>query len=144
MEITILGGGISSISLAFFLQENKKIKKINIVEKEKYFGGLLKTFKFKKINYDVGPHVIFSKHSDVLSLMLKLLDKNKIKIKRSNKIVYKNSNYIKYPFENELFKLPKKDRDKCLKLFLNNPYKKILKPKTMQQFFFKIVWKRYL
>ena len=137
MKITILGGGIGAISLAFFLQRIKKIKEINILEKEDYFGGLLKTYNFNKIDYDVGPHVIFSKHADILSLILKLLGKNKIKIRRSNKIIYKNLNYIKYPFENDLSNLPKKDRDKCLNLFINNPFKNIVKPKTMKEFFLK-------
>lgn len=141
MEITILGGGIAAVSLAFFLQKNKSIKKINILEKEKYFGGLLKTYSHKKIHFDVGPHIIFSKHKEILALMLKLLGNNKIKIRRSNKIIYKNTNYIKYPFENELYKLPRKDRDRCLKLFLKNPYKNISKPKTMKQFFLKLFGK---
>lgn len=136
MKITILGGGIGSIALAFFLQKIKKIKKITILEKEKELGGLLRSYKINNIFYDVGPHIIFSKHKDILNLMLRVLKNNKKKIKRSNKIIYKNSYYIKYPYENELFKLPKRDREIALKAFLNNPYKKI-KPKTMQDFFLK-------
>ena len=136
MKITILGAGIASIALAFFLQKNKKIKKITIIEKENELGGLLRSYKINKIFYDVGPHIIFSKHKDILKLMLKMLGDNKNKIKRSNKIIYKNSHYIKYPYENDLFKLPKKDRLIALKEFLNNQYKKI-KPKTMQEFFLK-------
>ena len=37
-----------------------------------------------------------------------MLKENVITIKRSNKIIYKNK-YIKYPFENELYKLLKKN-----------------------------------
>ena len=54
MNITILGGGIGSIALAYFLQDKKQIKKITIVEKDKYLGGLLRSYKLNKIFYDVG------------------------------------------------------------------------------------------
>ena len=35
MNIIILGGGISGVSLAYFIQNFSKIKKIYILEKEK-------------------------------------------------------------------------------------------------------------
>ena len=136
MNITILGAGISSIALAFFLQKNKKIKKIKILEKEKNIGGLLRSYKINKIFYDVGPHIIFSKHKDILKLMVTLLKKNKGQIKRSNKIIYKNKYYIKYPYENDLYKLPLNDRKEALNKFINNSFKKKT-PKTMQDFFLK-------
>ena len=78
---------IGSIALAFFLQKIKKIKKITILEKEKELGGLLRSYKINNIFYDVGPHIIFSKHKDILNLMLRVLKNNKKKIKRSNKII---------------------------------------------------------
>ena len=64
MNIIILGGGISSVSLAHFLKKKKKIKKITILEKEKELGGLLRSFKIKKLAYDVGPKKIFKKNKD--------------------------------------------------------------------------------
>ena len=147
MNITILGGGISAIALAFFLQKNKKIKKIKILEKEKNIGGLLRSYKINKILYDVGPHIIFSKHKDVLKLMVNLLEKNKGQIKRSNKIIYKNKYYIKYPYENDLYKLPTKDRKDALNKFIKNPFKN-KSAKTMQDFFLKIfgqgIFEQYL
>ncbi|MDB9715052.1 NAD(P)-binding protein, partial [Candidatus Pelagibacter ubique] len=147
MNITILGGGISAIALAFFLQKNKKIKKIKILEKEKNIGGLLRSYKINKILYDVGPHIIFSKHKDVLKLMVNLLEKNKGQIKRSNKIIYKNKYYIKYPYENDLYKLPTKDRKEALNKFIKNPFKN-KSAKTMQDFFLKIfgqgIFEQYL
>tara|TARA_B110000211_G_C14091331_1_gene559323 strand:+ start:3880 stop:5190 length:1311 start_codon:yes stop_codon:yes gene_type:complete len=140
MNITILGGGIASIALAYFLQKSNKIKKITILEKENNIGGLLRSYRIKKIFYDVGPHIIFSKHKDILKLMLTLLKKNNVKIKRSNKIVYKNNYYIKYPYENDLYKLPTKDRKEALDKFIKNPFTKI-KTNTMQDFFLKIFGK---
>jgi len=136
MKISILGGGISAISLANFLQKEKKIKEIIIFEKEKEAGGLLRSYKINKIFYDVGPHIIFSRNKEILKIILKVLGKNKNKIRRSNKILYKKKIYIKYPFENELYKLPKKDLKFALDKFLKNKYSKI-KVKTMKDFFLK-------
>lgn len=136
MIVNILGGGISSLSLAYFLQNCSYIKKINIFEKEEKIGGLLRSYKIRGLRYDVGPHIIFSKHKNILKKIKDILGKNKIKIKRSNKIIFKKDILIKYPFENELSKLPKKDLVFALKNFLNNPYRK-LKAKNMKIFFLK-------
>ena len=95
MKINILGGGISAISLAYFLQKSKHIKEINIFEKSEQLGGLLRSYDIKNIKYDVGPHIIFSKHKDILKIILKILGKNKNKIRRSNKILYKKKYFNK-------------------------------------------------
>ncbi len=136
MDIIILGAGISGISLSYNLQKYKKIKKITILEKEKKPGGLLRSFVCKGIAYDIGPHIIFSKHKNILEKNISMLGKNVINLKRSNKIIYKNK-YIKYPFENELSKLPTKELNYCLNTFLNNPFEKY-DYKNMLQFFLKI------
>ena len=73
MKAIILGAGISGISLAHFLQNNKKIKKITIIEKDKLPGGLLRSFNYKGIAYDVGPHIIFSKHKAILEKNISML-----------------------------------------------------------------------
>jgi protoporphyrinogen oxidase len=136
MIINILGGGISSLSLAYFLQNHSFIKKINILEKEEKIGGLLRSYNIRGLKYDIGPHIIFSKHKEILKKIKGILGKNKLKIRRSNKILYKKDILIKYPFENELSKLPKKDLEFALKNFLNNPYNKI-KANNMKNFFLK-------
>jgi protoporphyrinogen oxidase len=136
MIINILGGGISSLSLAYFLQNHSFIKKINILEKEEKIGGLLRSYNIRGIRYDIGPHIIFSKHKEILKMMKAMLGKNKLKIRRSNKILFKKDILIKYPFENDLSKLPKRDLEFALKNFLNNSYNKI-KAKNMKNFFLK-------
>lgn len=135
MKIGILGGGLGGISLAYFLQNNDKIKKIEILEKENEPGGLCRSFTVNGINYDIGPHVIFSKDVETLELMINILGENKNKIRRSNKIYYKER-FIKYPFENELSALPEADRNYCLKTFLDNPYEND-EAKNLLQYFMK-------
>jgi protoporphyrinogen oxidase len=136
MKVVILGAGISGISLAYNLQKYRKIKEIIILEKEREPGGLLRSFNCKGIAYDIGPHIIFSKHKDILKKNIDILGKNVHKIRRSNKIIYKNK-LIKYPFENELSKLPNQELKYCLNTFLNNPFENY-EYKNMLQFFLKI------
>ena len=140
MQIIVLGGGISAISFAYFIQNIKKINKIYVLEKQKKPGGLLRSYKFlKNIYYDVGPHIIFSKHNEVLQLNKKILGKNVNQFRRSNKILY-DKKYIKYPFENELSKLKNSEIKFCINSFLNNPYENV-KPENMKQFFSHILGK---
>jgi len=63
MKPIILGGGLAGLSLANFLNKDSIV-----LEKEKTPGGLCRSFNFKGIFYDIGPHIIFSKglsHSHV-------------------------------------------------------------------------------
>lgn len=135
MKIGILGGGLSGISTAYFLQNNKGIKRIEILEKEHEPGGLCRSFDIKGLYYDIGPHIIFSKDKETLDFMINMLGENKNKLRRSNKIFYKNK-FIKYPFENELSALPEDDREYCLNTFLNNPYENH-EAKNLLQYFLK-------
>lgn len=135
MKIGILGGGLGGISLAYFLQQNNKISRIEILEKEADIGGLCRSFDFHGVSCDIGPHIIFSKDQKILNLMINVLGDNVNKLRRSNKIYYKNR-LIKYPLENELSALPDDDKDYCLKTFLNNPYEKD-EAKTLLQYFLK-------
>lgn len=135
MKVTILGAGLSGISLAYFLQEHEKIDEINIVEKEDGIGGLCRSIKKGGYIYDIGPHILFSKDKEMLNLMLDMLPE-KNDLKRSNQIIYKKR-YIKYPFENDLSKLPEDDLNYCVTAFTNNPYREY-KPENMLQFFLKI------
>lgn len=135
MNYTILGGGLSAISLAYYLQENKNIDEIHILEKDEVLGGICRTYVKDGIEYDVGPHIIFSKDKEILDLMNNLLGENNEKHRRSNRILHKKR-FVQYPFENDLSKLPKEDIDYCVNGFLHNPYENY-EAKNMLQFFLK-------
>lgn len=124
----ILGGGVAGLSLASFL-ENQTI----VLERESIVGGLSRSYRIDGIDYDLGPHIIFSKNKQVLDLHTSIIPTNKIR--RSNQILYKGR-LVKYPFENDLAKLPDNERDYCLKEFLTNPYEHY-DAKNMLQFFLK-------
>src|ERR1022692_3873786 len=133
MKIGILGAGLSGISLAYILQENEKIDRIDLLEKADNPGGLCRSHPFAGIGCDVGPHIMFSKNAGVLDLMVQLLGDNVHKLRRSNRIFH-DGRFIKYPFENELSALSAPERDYCLNSFLNNPYAPY-PPQSMLQFF---------
>jgi protoporphyrinogen oxidase len=133
MRFGILGGGLSALSLAYFLQEHPRAESIDILEKEGAPGGLARSYAFAGLHYDVGPHIMFSKNKDVLDLMVGLLGDNVHKLRRSNKI-YHDGRFVKYPFENELSALAPHERDWCLEAFLDNPYAHYA-PRTMLEFF---------
>lgn len=121
MRIVILGGGLSAISLALFLQDKENIDKITLLEKEEKVGGLCRTFETNGIEWDVGPHIIFSKDKEVLSFMNQSLEENNEQHRRSNRIIH-DKRFIQYPFENDLSKLSEYDKFVCLNGFLHNPY----------------------
>lgn len=135
MNYTILGGGLSAISLAYYLQNNENIDEIHILEKDNVPGGICRTYKKEGIEYDVGPHIIFSKNKEILDLMNNLLGENNEKHRRSNRILHKKR-FVQYPFENDLSKLPQEDIDYCVNAFLHNPYENY-DAKNMLQFFLK-------
>jgi len=132
MKIGILGGGVAGVSMARLLPQNHDI---TILEGEKVAGGLARSYHFEGFDYDVGPHIIFSRDKSVLEYMLSTLPEGLAQYKRSNQIWYKGR-LIKYPFENYLGLLPDEEKNECLHSFIRNPYSDY-KPENMLQFFLK-------
>tara|TARA_B100000900_G_scaffold95570_2_gene78682 strand:+ start:452 stop:1747 length:1296 start_codon:yes stop_codon:yes gene_type:complete len=127
-DFIVIGGGIAGLSFGYFINN-----KATILEKNSTLGGLSRSYDFNGVSYDIGPHIIFSKHEEILKLHTEIIRTNKIK--RSNKIFFKN-NFIKYPFENDLSSLNEEDKNYCLQEFLNNPYENY-NSTNMLQFFLK-------
>lgn len=134
MKQVILGGGLSAISAAYFLQEQTELDEILILEREERPGGLCRSLVKDGYTYDIGPHILFSKDKEMLSLMLSVLEE-KNDLRRSNQIIYKGQ-YVQYPFENDLSKLLKEDLEYCVTNFVHNPYEEY-PAGNMLQFFLK-------
>ncbi|WP_048150683.1 protoporphyrinogen/coproporphyrinogen oxidase [Palaeococcus ferrophilus] len=137
-EIGILGGGLTGLSLGYFL--NQKSYKFMILEKNQETSGLLKSIQIDGFTFDIGgSHIIFSKDKGILNLMVSLLGDNVVRNRRNTKILYKG-HYIKYPFENGLADLPKRDNFECLYYFVQNLISKekglLNPPRNMKEWFY--------
>ncbi len=103
MNYTILGGGLSAISLAYYLQENKNIDEIHILEKDDTLGGICRTYVKEGIEYDVGPHIIFSKDKEILDLIYDLKHRSnmdKIKEYFKSQGIYLNGRFGSFEYLN--------------------------------------------
>lgn len=127
MVVGILGGGISGLSLAYFLKDGYEI-----LEKSSACGGLCTTFEKNGFLYDIGGHIIFSSNKDVLNFEIGLLGDKAEKRRRNNKIWYKGR-FVKYPFENGLHALDKNEIFECLRDYLSNNHPK---PTNLKEWFY--------
>lgn len=118
MFIGILGGGLSGVSLQYFLHQDNEI-----LEKEDRIGGLCRTFCKDGFYYDIGGHILFSKDKIIMDVIKRILEKNINYCRRNSQILFKG-HYIKYPFENGLGGLDKEDTYDCLINYLRNKHKK--------------------
>jgi protoporphyrinogen oxidase len=116
MNIGILGGGISGLTLQRFLAHQGEV-----LEKAPVPGGLCRTFWKDGFGFDIGGHILFSKHQHVTDLVNTLLGDNINCCKRLNMILFKGR-YVKYPFENDLGALDKQDCYECLVDYLKADY----------------------
>ncbi len=135
MNVTILGGGLAAVTLAWMLQKRDDVASIEIIEKEDRLGGLCRSFDLQGQAWDIGPHILFSKNKAVLECILDVLGENKQQLRRSNRILHKGR-LVQYPFENDLSKLPAEDVDYCVNAFMHNPYEHY-DAQNMLQFFLK-------
>jgi protoporphyrinogen oxidase len=116
MNIGILGGGISGLTLQRFLRHPSEV-----LEKDAMIGGLCRTFWKDGFGFDIGGHILFSKHQCVNDLVNRLLGDNINHCRRANKILFQGR-YVKYPFENDLGALEKQDCYECLIDYLTNDF----------------------
>lgn len=108
MQIGILGGGISGLALQHQLSLESEI-----LEKDPVPGGLCRSFNKDGFTYDIGGHILFSRHTHVTDLINGLLGDNINHNRRYVTILYKGR-FVKYPFENDLAALAPEDRYDCL------------------------------
>jgi len=113
-RIGVLGGGISGLALSYFLGPDAEV-----LEADQVCGGLARSFRKDGFSYDYGGLILFSRDTEILEFMLRMLDGNVERYFRNNKVFY-NGRFVKYPFENDLAALPKEETFDCLYHFLLN------------------------
>jgi protoporphyrinogen oxidase len=127
MRVGILGGGICGIALQRFLDHP-----CEVLEADARPGGLCQTYWKDGFGYDIGGHILFSKHQEINELVDAVLGENINRCRRANKILFKGQ-YVKYPFENDLAALDKEDCYECLIGYLKADYPK---PKNFQEWMY--------
>jgi protoporphyrinogen oxidase len=118
MTVGILGGGISGVALQRFLARPSEV-----LEADDRPGGLCRTFWKDGFGYDIGGHILFSKHEEINQLVDRVLDRNLNHCRRANAVLYRGR-YVKYPFENDLAALEKQDCYECLIGYLKADFPK--------------------
>src|SRR5438132_12838772 len=71
MNVGIIGGGISGLTLQRFLKHP-----CEVLEAAPVPGGLCRTFWKDGFGYDIGGHILFSKHQHVTDLVNQVLGDN--------------------------------------------------------------------
>ena len=118
MTTVILGGGLSGLTLARLLKE--KGQDVIGPEAEQDYGGLCRSTTEQGFTFDRGgSHIIFSRDTEVLEFMRRMIAGNEQRNNRNTRIFYKQQ-YVKYPFENGLSDLPPEDRFFCINGFIKN------------------------
>jgi protoporphyrinogen oxidase len=116
VKTAILGGGLSGLTLARLLHEHGE--DVIVLEAEPAYGGLCRSKTDQGFTFDRGgSHIIFSRDTEVLAFMRRMIAGNEQRNDRHTKIFYKQR-YVKYPFENGLSDLPPEDRFFCISEFV--------------------------
>lgn len=102
---TIIGAGLAGLSAGFNLAKGGK--RITVLEREAYIGGLAASFRKDGFTYDLGPHRFHTRNKRVDSQVQELLGENKHWRNRLSRI-FMLGKFFHYPLKagNVLVSLP--------------------------------------
>lgn len=105
----IIGGGLSGLATAFFLE-----KDYLILEKDDKPGGYCRTIPNKKYVWDYAGHFYHFQTEKYKKLFLSLVEDSEIVRQKKNTKIYYNGSLIDYPFQTNIHELEKKEFIECL------------------------------
>lgn len=114
-KIIILGAGLTGLSVAYYLK-----KDYLILEKEKSAGGLCRSAEINDFTFDYTGHLLHLHQNYTKKLVFKLLNGNLKRIKR-NSAIYFQDRLVPYPFQANLWALPEKIKNECIKELPRSP-----------------------
>ena len=118
MDIGVLGGGLVGLVVASSCRKHR----CEVLELDTVVGGHCRSLVEDGYTFDLGgPHILFSRNTEILQTIYNRLGDNVAQRRRNNRIWY-DGRYVKYPFENGLYDLSPQDRFECLYHYLNNDY----------------------
>ena len=112
---TIVGAGLAGLSAAYHLRSD-----YTILERDAEVGGMCKSIMIDGYTFDYAPHILFTKDQYVKDFFFKMLGKN-IHTNNRKAYIYMEDTYVKYPFEANLYPLPEKIKEECIKGVLERP-----------------------
>jgi len=95
-DFAIIGGGLAGCTTAYLLKKKYPGASIKIFE-EKEIGGLCKTFHFKQINYELGPHILYSGDENLKKFFSNFLKNNEMKYFQKLSVDGSIKNLYSYP-----------------------------------------------
>jgi len=116
LRTAVVGAGASGLSLALMLDGE-----VVVFEADAVPGGHCRSAVVDGFTFDEGPHIMFSKNTEVLDFMIGSLGGNVHRSKRNNRVCIDGA-LVKYPIENDLAGLPAELRARCLLDFLFNEH----------------------
>lgn len=108
VKTLIIGGGISGLSTASFLNDDYLI-----LEKESEVGGYCKTTIRNGFVWDYSGHFFHFNDEKIKNYMIEKIDCEVVEVKKNTKIFYKN-NYIDFPFQYNIQQLETNEFIDCL------------------------------
>jgi len=129
-KIAILGAGIAGLSSAYYLKQNGV--EVQVFERESYYGGLARSFKWHGFSCDFAAHRFFTNDEDVLRSVFRL--NPMIRHVRRSKLFVRNA-WLNDPINPiELMRLlPYKEALLLIKDLIKPP-DKINQPKSFEDF----------
>jgi protoporphyrinogen oxidase len=129
-KVVIIGAGLTGLCVALEL-EKKGFYDYKIFEKNSSPGGLLRSFQQDGFTFDYTGHLLHAK-SDYFKTFLKdIIGISNLTLQQRKSSIYTNKTLIDFPFQTNLYSLPAKVVEKCVKGFINK--KTILAPKTFYE-----------
>lgn len=105
----IIGGGISGLTLAYYLKKNYLI-----LEKESEVGGYCRTIKNPNYVWDYAGHFYHFKTEEMRRLFLSMVEPDEIVTQKKVTKIYYAGKLIDYPFQMNIHQLDKQDFIDCL------------------------------
>jgi protoporphyrinogen oxidase len=104
MNVTVVGGGVAGLTLAYLLA--KKGLEVTVLEREDRVGGLARSFRYDGWSIDIGPHRFHTNDNVVQDFIHTIMQDRLIEIPRNSKVFFCNEHFD-WPLNlNAIFKLP--------------------------------------